>query len=281
MNIKFERAVDRFLGVPICGMLSMLARFGSKPDAKTAPRRLLVILLSEMGSLVLAQPMFVRLKQQYPGVSIYALVFGRNREVLDLLDVMPRENVLVLNDRSLRGFVSDAFRVLRALRALRLDVVIDCELFARVSSIFSYLSGAPIRVGFHRHTQEGLYRGSFINRPVLYNPYQHVSQQFLTMVAAIDSPTVPLGKCAPAPLPAPPPQVFFPPEELQRTIATLHADYPAVKDKTLVLVYPSGGLLPIRAWPLENNFKLCKALLEDGHAVGVIGLEQDKAFGQT
>jgi ADP-heptose:LPS heptosyltransferase len=281
MNIKFQRAVDRFVGVPICGVLSLLARLGGKPRVPTAPRRLLVILLSEMGSLVLAQPMFLRLKEQYPGASIYVLVFGRNREVLDLLDVVPRENVLVLDDRSLKGLVRDAFLVLRALRALRLDVVIDCELFARVSSVFSYLSGAPLRVGFHRHTQEGLYRGSFINRPVLYNPYQHLSQQFLTMVAAIDSGTVPLGKCPPAPLPPPPPLVSFPLEELERTTTELHADYPAVKAKTLVLVYPSGGLLPIRAWPLENYFTLCKALLADGHAVGVIGLEKDRAFGRA
>lgn len=281
MNIKFERAVDRFLGVPICALLSGLARFGRKPGAKSAPRKLLVILLSEMGSLVLAQPMFLRLKQQYPGISIYALVFGRNREVLDLLDVVPRENVLVLDDRSLGGFVSSVFRVLRALRALKLDVVIDCELFARVSSVLSYLSGAPLRVGFHRHTQEGLYRGSFINRPVLYNPYQHLSQQFLTMVAAIDSRTFPRGKCVPVPLPPSPPLVSFPAEELERTSAALHTDYPAVKDKTLVLVYPSGGLLPIRAWPLENYFTLCKALLGDGYAVGIIGLPQDKAFGRA
>src|ERR1019366_2003913 len=128
-----------FVGVPICAVISLLARFGGKPRAIPAPRRLLVILLSEMGSLVLAQPMFLRLKQQYPGASIYALVFKRNREVLDLQDLIPRENVLVLNDRSLRAFVGDALRVLRALRALKLDVVIDCELFARVSSVFSYL----------------------------------------------------------------------------------------------------------------------------------------------
>lgn len=281
MNIKFERAVDRCLGVPICALLSLWARFSRNPPVKPVPDRVLVILLSEMGSLVLAQPMFLRLKQQYPEASIYVLVFGRNREVLDLLDVVPRENVLVLDDRSLRRFLSDAFRVLCALRALSLDVVIDCELFARVSSIFSYLAGAPLRVGFHPHTQEGLYRGSFINRPVLYNPYQHLSQQFLTLVAAIDSRAVPLGKCAPAPLPPPPPLVPFPEEELQRTTAALHADYPAVKGRTLVLVYPSGGLLPIRAWPLENYFKLCQALLEDGHAVGIIGLEQDRAFGHA
>ena len=123
MNIQFQHAVDRFVGVPIRALLSLLARLGRRPRATPVPSRLLVILLSEMGSLVLAQPMFLRLKQQHPGVSIYALVFGRNREVPDLLDVLLRENILVLNDRSLRGFVSDAFRVLCALRALKLDVV--------------------------------------------------------------------------------------------------------------------------------------------------------------
>jgi ADP-heptose:LPS heptosyltransferase len=281
MNIKFERAVDRFLGVPICALLSFGARFQRAPRVAAAPRKVLVILLSEMGSLVLAQPMFARLKEQYPQASIHALVFGRNREVLDLLEVLPRENVLALDDRSLKRFVAGAFRVLRAMRALRPDVVIDCELFARVSSVLSYLSGAPLRVGFHRHTQEGLYRGSFINRPVLYNPYQHLSQQFLTMVAAINSRTVPLSKCPPASSPPPPPLVPFPAEELQRTAAALHADFPAVANKKLVLVYPSGGLLPIRAWPLENYFALCQALLQEGYAVGVIGLPQDKDFGRT
>src|ERR1035441_3612737 len=123
MNIQFQHAVDRFVGVPIRALLSLLARLGRRPRATPVPSRLLVILLSEMGSLVLAQPMFLRLKQQYPGVSIYALVFGRNREAPDLLDVVPRENILVLNDRSLRSFVSDAFRALLALRELKLDVV--------------------------------------------------------------------------------------------------------------------------------------------------------------
>jgi hypothetical protein len=45
---------------------------------------------------------------------------------------------------------------------------IDCELFARVGAIFSFLSGAPVRVGFFRHAQAGLYRGTFINRGVMY-----------------------------------------------------------------------------------------------------------------
>jgi ADP-heptose:LPS heptosyltransferase len=48
-----------------------------------------------------------------------------------------------------------------------------------------------------------------------------------------------------------------------------------------VLVYPSGGLLPIRAWPLASYLKLCEALLRDGYAIAVIGLKQDKSVGQA
>jgi ADP-heptose:LPS heptosyltransferase len=281
MNIGFQRAVDRFVGVPVCAGLSLLHQLGPQRAIAQPPRRILIILLSEMGSLVLAHPMFMRLRSLYPAASIYALLFARNREVLDLMGVIPKENVLTLDDRTLGGLASDSVKVLRKLRSLKLDVVIDCELFARVSSIFSGLSGAAVRVGFHRHTQEGLYRGSFINRPVLYNPYRHLSLQFLTLVAAIESNTSPVGKEAAGEPCEPPPMLDFPKVELEQVSSKLHADFPAIEDKNLVLVYPSGGLLPIRAWPLEHYLQVCKSLLQDGYAVGVIGLPADKAVGQA
>ena len=284
MNIKFQRAVDRFAGVPICALLSLVERLLGMLVAAAEPlppRRILVILLSEMGSLVLAHPMFVRLKQQYPDASLHIMLFGKNREVLDLLGVIPEVNVLTIDDRSLKGFALDSLRAMRRMRALKFDVVIDCELFSRVSSIFSYCSGAPIRAGFHRHTQEGLYRGSFINRPVMYNPYRHLSQQFLTMVAAIESTAMPAVKGPPATEFIDPPALSFADGELQQVAAQLHTDFPAIKEKKLVLVYPSGGILPIRAWPLENYKQLCASLLNDGYAIGVIGLNEDKPFGQA
>jgi ADP-heptose:LPS heptosyltransferase len=281
MNIKFQRAVDRLLGVPICAVLSLVHRLFGKSPTAVAPRRILIILLSEMGSLVLAQPMFARLRQKYPEASIHVMLFSKNREVLDLLGVVPAENVITLDDRSLVAFVGDSLRAILRTRALKLDAVIDCELFSRVSSIFSYLSGARLHVGFHRHTQEGLYRGSFINRPVLYNPYRHLTLQFLTMVAALDSRTYPLGKDCPVPMPDDPPHFVFAEGELAGIAARLHADFPAVAGKRLVLVYPSGGILPIRAWSFESYGTLCAGLLADGYAVGVIGLKDDRPLGQA
>jgi ADP-heptose:LPS heptosyltransferase len=233
-----------------------------------------------MGSLVLAHAMFARLKRKYPGASIHALVFTRNREVLDLLGVMRPENVLTVSDRSFSELAGDALRVVREMRRLAFDVVIDCELFARVSSILSFLSGAPVRVGFFRHTQEGLYRGSFINRQVMYNPYTHLTQQFVGLAEAIDSRTIPVAKDTLLPALEPPPQLQFPQSELDDVFARLHVDFPGVKGKSLVLVSPSGGILPIRAWPIEHFRALCTSLLADGHAVGIIGLPGDKPFGE-
>jgi ADP-heptose:LPS heptosyltransferase len=242
------------------------------------PQRILIILLSEMGSLVLAEAMFSRLKQKYPNASLHMLMFRKNREVLDLMNVMPPENILTLNDKSLGEFVRDCLAALWALRRLKPDVVIDCELFSRVSSIFSFLSGAPRRVGFHPHTQEGLYRGDFINRPVMYNPYRHLSQQLLGLAAAIDAKAYPLTKAEPLPMPSSPPMLQFHPGEKEQAAARLEADFPAIVGKRLVLVYPSGGALPIRAWPQTNYTQLIAALLADGHAVGLTGLPEDHAL---
>ncbi len=283
LNINFQRAVDRVAGVPICALLSWVERFRSAlfgvPVLTTPPKRILIILLSEMGSLVLAQAMFAKLKQQYPNAELHILMFKKNREVLDLLDVMPSEHVITLNDKSLGQFVPDILSAIRVMRALKFDVVIDCELFTRVSSIFAYLSGAPVRVGFHPHSQEGLYRGSFITRPVMYNPYRHLSQQFLTMVAAIESSGTPMAKGAAAELSAPP-LLQFAAGELQQVGDKLHADFPVLADKKLVLVYPDGGILPIRAWPPEYYKQLCATLLQEGYAVALIGLTDAKPLAQ-
>lgn len=281
MNINFQRAVDRYAGVPICALLSLVNRVLRNDPDGTPPQNILVILLSEMGSLVLAHPMFMRLKQQYPEADIHVLMFAKNREVLDLLGVVPSGNILTLDDGSLKGLVMDSLKAIRAMRKFKIDAVIDCELFARISSIFSYLSGAPLRVGFHPHTQEGLYRGSFINRPVLYNPYRHLTQQFLTLASALESVTDPVAKLFPAPYTGKTPVLEFPRVEMEQIHAELHKFFPAIKDKKLVLIYPSGGILPIRAWPLNSYLQLSKTLLDEGYAVGVIGMKGDREIAQA
>ncbi|CAN7527153.1 glycosyltransferase family 9 protein [Polaromonas sp. LjRoot131] len=285
MNINLQRWIDRWAGIPLCAAVSAVdavaRRFRKNSDA--APRAIVVILLSEMGSLVLAHEMFARLKQRYPDAPLHALLFGKNREILDLMQVVDPANVHTVDDKSLGGLLSSLWKAIGELRRAHVDVAIDCELFSRISSLLSYASGARIRVGFHRHTQEGLYRGSHINRPVPYNPYHHISAQFLTLARAIDSTAVPKSKL-PANLTAatakPPPHVRLDPSLVPGIEARLSQDFPAIAGKPLVLVYPGGGILPIRAWPLDSYTALCQGLVADGCAVAVIGLKDDQALAR-
>jgi ADP-heptose:LPS heptosyltransferase len=225
--------------------------------------------------------MFEYIKKRFPDSSIYLLVFQKNKEILEIMKTVPAENILTLDNISSTGFFVDCFRVFRSMRLLKFDTIIDCELFSRISSIFSFCSGAAVRVGFHPHTLEGLYRGNFINRPVLYNPYHPISQQFITLVDAIDSPTVPKAKRLPDSDCLDVPVVAFSENEVSAMMRRLHTQWPTLVGKKLVLVYPSGGLLPIRAWPLGHYCRLSAELIQKGHAVAVIGLEDDKKLAEV
>lgn len=281
MNVDFQRRVDRLVGAPLCRLVSMLPRARRRAEDAPAPKKILVILLSEMGSLVLAQPMFKSLRERYPDASLYALVFQQNKEVLEILNEVPEGNILTIRNSSFGNLMKDTAAALKTLRFIGVDTSIDCELFARAGALLSYLSGARVRVGFDRYTQEGLYRGSFINRPVLYNPYQHIAQQFLTLASAVESKSTPKGKRSIVEHELELSPMEAPDDELAATRDHLEMTFPATSGKRLVLIYPGGGLLPIRAWPVASFQALTQSLIDDGFVVAVVGLANDKLLART
>jgi len=241
------------------------------------PRHILVILLSEMGSVVLAGPMFAALRQRYPAATLHVLQLKKNQEVAALLGLAKPEHLHALDDRAGLGLLLDIWRVCMTLRRLPLDAVVDCELFSRISSLMSYMSGAPIRAGFTPHTQEGLYRGGFINCAIPYNPYQHISQQFLSLVDALDAQGMPRNKSAPLrDLPSDTLlNIPFQAAELNAYKAKMLTDHPTLGGRKVVLIYAGGGLLPERAWPANYYAQVASGLCSAGHAVGLIGLRDD------
>ena len=286
MKLQTQRRIDRWLGQVLCawvsawvGLRSLWAAPARLPEQ---PRHILVILLSEMGSIVLAGPMFAQLRQRYPQAAIHVMQLKKNQEVSKLLQLTDGAYMHSIDDSSGASLVRDILQVSARLRALGIDAVIDCELFSRVSALLSFACGAPVRVGFTPHTQEGLYRGSFINHAIPCNPYQHISLQFLSLVDALQSDSTPRSKAAPIrPLPAETGlSVPFAPGELPAYGAKLHADHPSAAGHRLVLMYAGGGILPERAWPKEHYARVAKGLCQAGFAVGLIGLKDDAALAQ-
>lgn len=289
MNLQTQRFIDRWVGQLLCGAVSAWVRVRAlvtgapEPKISATPKNILVILLSEMGSIVLAGPMFAQLRRQYPGAAIHVLQLKKNQEVSRLLQLTDVNHMHSLDDSSGGQLVRDILHVSLALRRLRIDAVIDCELFSRVSALLSFSCGAPVRVGFTPHTQEGLYRGSFINHAIPYNPYQHISKQFLSLVDALESAhSMPRNKAAPIrEIPTDTElSVAFTADELQVYRRKVEGDHPVTRSRQLVLVYAGGGILPERAWPAAHYARVVKGLCAAGHAVGLIGLKDDAVLAR-
>jgi hypothetical protein len=281
MKLQTQRFIDRWVGQLLCAGVSGWVRLtsgGTAPAISKDAKNILVILLSEMGSIVLAGPMFAQLRRQYPLAKIHILQLKKNQEVSKLLQLTEAENMHSLDDRSGGTLIADIVKVSLAMRRLRLDAVIDCELFSRVSALLSFTTGAPVRVGYTPHTQEGLYRGSFINHAIPYNPYQHISKQFLSLVDALDSAgSTPRNKAAAIrALPVDTElSVRFSDAELAAYQGQIHADHPVTAGRKLVLMYAGGGILPERAWPATHYARVAQGLCAAGFAVGLIGLKDD------
>jgi ADP-heptose:LPS heptosyltransferase len=282
MKLQTQRFIDRWVGQLLCAVVSAWVRFtglfGAPALLGTAPKNILVILLSEMGSIVLAGPMFAQLRRQYPGAAIHILQLKKNQEVSKLLQLTQAENMHSLDDSSGGSLIRDILTISLHMRRLGLDAVIDCELFSRVSALLSFSTGEPVRVGFTQHTQEGLYRGSFINHAIPYNPYQHISKQFLSLVDALNSQgSMPRNKAgAIRALPVDTElSVAFVATELAAYRQKVAADHPTTTGRKLVLLYAGGGILPERAWPADHYARVAQGLCHAGYAVGLIGLKDD------
>jgi ADP-heptose:LPS heptosyltransferase len=280
MKLQTQRFIDRWLGQLLCGVVCVWVRWTQRtpPALPQQANNILVILLSEMGSIVLAGPMFAELRRKYPQAQIHILQLKKNQEVSKLLQLTQAENMHSLDDSSGLSLLRDIVRVSLAMRKLPLEAVVDCELFSRISALLSFSTGAQVRVGFTPHTQEGLYRGSFINHAIPYNPYQHISKQFLSLVDALNSAgSAPRNKSAAI---RSMPQdtelsVHFSGTELAQYQSQLYADHPATAQRDLVLLYAGGGILPERAWPAAHYARVAQGLCQAGYAVGLIGLKDD------
>ena len=281
MKLSTQRWIDRWIGVPICRLLSLFKSKNRFRSAEETVQRILIILLSELGSLILSYPMVQKLKLKYPGAEIHFLVFSQNAEALSLLNVVPEKNIFSIRSSSLTALLKDSLLNVLRIRNRRMDVVIDCELFSRISSILAFLTGAPVIAGFHPHKQEGLYRGSYINRPVLYNPYLHISRQFMNLADAIESESMPPGKSRISPGQLTLPFVPLPKSMTESFQRRLFKDFPGILSRKLILIYPGGGQLPIRAWPISHYVDLSKRLMEKGFHIGIIGLPDDKGLAET
>jgi ADP-heptose:LPS heptosyltransferase len=250
------RAVDFWIGVPLCFLSTLLVRVLPRPKGPQRPRRVLFIELSEMGSTVIANPAMQKAKDEL-GAEIFFLIFERNVDSLRLLNTVPEANIVTIREHNFLALALDSLRFLRWVRKSKIDTVVDLELFSRYSALLTGLSGAPRRVGFYRFHCEGLYRGEMMTHRVNYNGHIHIAKNFVCMVNALmeSEPQVPYSKTFVSDEEIRVPLQHVSEDEKEQMRGLVREVYPSYDPgyHRIVLINPnSSELLPQRRWPLES-----------------------------
>jgi len=289
MTPDLMRAIDYWVGIPLAFLVTLVSRvqrfIGLATSPVGRPRNILFIQLAEMGTMVVAYPSLRKARELHPDATLHFLCFTQIRSSVEMLDIIPSENIITVDAHSGLSLARDTLRFLWRARRRRIDTVINLEAFVRYSSMLSYLSGACRRVGFHRFNQEGAYAGDLLTHRVLHNGHIHAAHGFLDLVHALDAPPdqVPRVKrprtmdCLEVPKISTDASAA---DGIWRKLRAIHADIGPTR-KLVVLNPNASDKFPLRRLPLESFTELARLLLEDPQVfVLIIGVAGEKVDAQ-
>jgi ADP-heptose:LPS heptosyltransferase len=274
MNVNAMRTIDKWVGIPLCFLASLLSRIRNLFSPKKVPNteRTLFIELSEMGSAVIVDPAMRKLRRE-TNAELFFAIFKDNAKSLEILNTIPRENIFKMNSSNLVALFFDVIRFMSWCRKKKITCVIDLELFSRFTALLSFISGARTRIGFASFHDEGLYRGSMINFPVRYNAHVHISVNFVSLINRamnrFHNPysTVPLKQ---GDLDLVKADVH--PTQIAKVRAKIKELYPAWRhEKVVLLNVNASDMLPQRRWQQENFAAVAKQLLDQFSNIIIIG----------
>ena len=183
MKTSTMKTIDHYVGIPVCLFLDIVQRLREIFPRQHASvyRRILVMKFFGMGSILLASPMLRAIKARHPDTSIGFLTFEANRDIVTRLGLV--DEVYTLRTGNLRQFAVDLLRSLRLIRRARYDVTIDMEFFSKFSTIITYLSGSPVRIGYFMRQ---LWRGDLLTEQIYYNHFKHITEVIGALAVPLD-----------------------------------------------------------------------------------------------
>ncbi len=267
MNVDTMRAVDKWAGIPLTFLLTLLNRLIAlvRPTRSRSVERILFIELSEMGSTILVDPALQKAKKELDA-ELFFLIFEKNKGSLGLTATIAPENIRTLRENNLFLLILDTMTFFFWCRKKGIDTVVDLELFSRFTALLSGLSGCCRRVGFYAFHNEGLYRGELLTHRIAYNPHIHIAKNFIAMINALlsEEKEVPYSKKRVEDSELILPQYRCPPDEPahMRKLLAKYTGTVIAKQAHLVLINPNASeLLPQRRWMRSRYEMLIEKIL--------------------
>ena len=148
-------------------------------------KKILIIKLSSLGDVVHTLPVSRTLRQEYPKAYIAWIIEERYQELLyknpDIDEVIPIRTKTWRNNWNRKTFV-EILQVIKNIRSRKFDVVFDFHGLIK-SGLITLLSGAQMKVGFHKKNCKEKISSIFTNKKAPYiGSGIHVVDMYLTLI---------------------------------------------------------------------------------------------------
>jgi heptosyltransferase-3 len=195
MNLNLARYIDRWLGLAVCFALWIVGqvrglftgrmlpglRATTPPQSwriPARPARVLGIKFYGLGNIAMILPTLQAMRERVPECEIDFLTLPGNVSLLEQSQLVAR--TLTVDVRSFGKFLVSVVRLLGVLRSRRYDAILDFEQFMKLSGVFAFFTGAPVRVGFNT---EGQARGWLYSHRIAYADTDHMADIFMRIAA--------------------------------------------------------------------------------------------------
>jgi heptosyltransferase-2 len=222
--------------------------------------KILIIAPAWVGDAVMAQPLFMRLKQRFPDASIDAYA---PPWVAPVLRRMPEINAVIDNPFThgqLRFF--DRIKAARELRSQHYDQVIVLPNSLK-SALIPFFARIPLRTGFAGEFRHGLLNDV---RPLDASSYPLMVERFALLAE-------PCGQAITRPVQNP--RLSSNETQQAATLAKLGLTH----TPPVIALCPGAEYGPAKRWPAAHFAGLAQALQQRGYQVWLIGSNKDQAIG--
>ncbi len=222
--------------------------------------RALVVAPAWIGDTVMAQPLFMRLHQKFPGLQLDALaapwvgpVLRRMPEISEIID-----NPFAHGELSLAA----RFRLGRQLAQRRYRQTYVLPNSAK-SALIPFFAGIPERIGFTGEARYGLLN---IRHTLDETALPQMAERFAQLAQAPGSPLI---------RPVEYPRLTSTPEQQAATLSALGIERPA----RIAVFCPGAEYGPAKRWPPRHFATLADALSARGYAIWLLGSGKDRVGG--
>jgi ADP-heptose:LPS heptosyltransferase len=149
MNLQKKRSIDFFLGGTLMLLLRplvrLLGRWLGRNHEPTVADKVVFVKMLGGGSLIIALPTILGLRKKYPSARFLLVTTPSVRAFAELTGLF--DEIVLINDASAISILRTG--IAAVLRCLRVDTVIDLEVYSRMTSLFSLATLARNRIGFY------------------------------------------------------------------------------------------------------------------------------------